>query len=226
MKFNLDLLINWSETLCLLIPLYVIRRFRPWGPAMKLIIRYVIIAFIINFLSNTVAELWHRLPPYINNNVLYNLHSIVRVYFLSTFLLQTKQLLFRKFLVVLGIMYALFVIINFTFLQNPLILSNTLLSAESIVLLTFSLSFVLGIMLDDSKINWLQQPALFIGTGILLYETINFFSFLFYYLIEKISAVFLDNVLTAHNIVYVIFCIFLAVALKLQHKNVEQMSTT
>lgn len=225
MKFNLDLLINWSETLCLLIPLYVIRRFRPWGPAMKLIIRYVIIALIIDFLSNTVAELWRQLPPYINNNVLYNLHSIARVYFLSTFLLQTKQLLFRKFLVALRVIYALYVIINFTFLQNPLILSNTLLSAESIVLLPFSLSFVLGIMLDDSKINWLQQPALFVCMGILLYETVNFFGFLFFYLLLKNNSSLFDDTLIAHNIVYVIFCIFLAVALRLQHKIEKQMST-
>jgi hypothetical protein len=188
----------WSEVWALLIPLIVIVFFKPKGKAVGLLIAYVISAFILNF-SAIFTVVYPKLVPNFlsyNNNVFYNAHSFIKL---------------------LLVIYILFVLINFAFLEPPLILSTRHFTSGSIVLLIMCLYYFIHSIQEESQTNWLKHPSFIICSAILMYEAITFFIYLFFYPMfneaynKDLS--FALSMMKIYQIAFVVFCILLALAL-------------
>jgi len=218
-------IINWSESWSLLIPLIVIIFYKPKGHGIQSLILYVLIAFIINTIATVMVEYYFSMPAWLkNNNVLYNLHSFIRVIFFSLYIMTIRQYRFPPVLKFLLLAYLVFVAVNFVFFQSPLFISSYLFAAESIILLVFCFSFFLRSMQDDSEVNWLKHPAFLVCTGISLYEVTSFFIFLFFYPLFEKNPEFGDLTMSIHNVMYIILCIMLALALYRYRSKKKQES--
>lgn len=206
---------DWSEVWAFLIPLTVIlSKRRSLSPDESPIIKYVIIGLVINILSTTMF-VYHRSMPvfFKNNNVLYNIHTILRVGLFSWYIINSKILRSNMPAGIILIIYTLFAITHFIFFQSPFFLSTSLFIAETIVLIFLCTSFFYRAIMDDEK-NWLTKPSFLVCAGLFIFESVNFFIFLFYTpLGKKINSSFGKFTWTIHNFSLVFFCIVLAVAL-------------
>lgn len=212
--------INWSEVWALLIPLTIIILYKPSGSGIKPIILYVCIAFIINLVATIMVEFYFSMPVWLkNNNILYNIHSVVRVLCFSWYITSIRQYRFPIALKILIGSYAIFVVGNFSFLESALFISSHLFAAESIVLLIYCLFFFFRSMQDESSMNWIDHPAFLVYTGISLYEAISFFIFLFFYPLFEKNPSFGDLTMSIHNVMYVLLCSILAGALYKSYKQ-------
>ena len=205
---------DWTEVWSLIIPLFVILRYRDSIQHIRPVIIYVFVALILNLAATTLYYFHDRLPDFLgNNNILYNLHSIARVAFFSWYIIGLRQHRYINAYKFILIAYALFIIINFIFFGSIFIFSSAAFTAESIVLLLLSLSFFIGAMQDDSETNWLKHPAFLVCTAVCLYEAVNFFIFLFFYPLFEKNVSFGKMTMTIHHFTYTAFCILIALAL-------------
>lgn len=219
----LNTIINWSEAWALLIPLTIFLVYKPAGQGIRPLIIYLCVAFVLNTLATVMVEYYFSMPTWLkNNNILYNLHSFARVLFFSWYILTIREYRFPVLYKILVAAYLVFVLINFIFLQSPLLLSPRLFSAENILLLILCLSFFLRSMQDESEINWLKHPAFMVCAGISLYEAISFFIFLFFYPLAEKNWDFGDLTMSIHNVIFVILCIILGLALYRSRKSKKE----
>lgn len=210
----------WSEVWALLIPLTIIIIFRIKGAAMRPVILYAGIAIALNLAATLISVYRNSLPSSLqNNNILYNLNSLARVLLFSWYILSLKLIRSSWLSKIVLPVYIIFLLINFIFLESPLLLSSRLLSAESIVLLVLCLFFFIRSMQDESDINWLKHPSFLICIGISLYEAINFFIFLFFYPLLENNLEFGMLTMKIFSVSYIILCILLALALRRSHKQ-------
>ena len=207
-------ILDWLEAWALLIPLLVFWFHRPMRPFMKEIIWYVMPAFVIN-LAITIIYVYHKqLPPAINNNnLLYNIHSILRVLLLSAFINKILVESFGLNLQKLRYLYLAAAAFILLFLDSPFYISSRLFAAENITLLIFILAYFFKTMLDDSNRNWTRHPSFLVCTGLGFYEVISFFAFLFYNPLTRINPEFGKLTFTITNIAFAIFCMLLAFAI-------------
>jgi hypothetical protein len=217
---------EWSEVWALFIPLVIILIYRPKGNKTGWLITYVLVALFLNSASTVMAQFYGYMPSWLkNNNIVYNAHSIVRVFFFSIYIMSVRSYQSKPILKYLLILYVVFVIVNFSFFEPILFLSPNLFAAESIVLLIMCLSYFFRSMQDESETYWLRQPSFLVCSGICFYEVITFFVFLFFntinYSTEYRDRHFSDILLLIYTISYVILCILLAIAL---YKNRKSLS--
>jgi hypothetical protein len=227
MRF-LQILRDWSEVWALLIPLSVIAVTKPKEKHIRLLVWYVILGFILNFTAIFMLEYYYLIPSWmyinnmVNNNLLYNIHSIIRVLFFSWYIITIRQYLFPILLKTLLTSYLVFVLINFIFNESPFFLSTRLFAAESIVLLIMCLFYFFSSIQDESQTNWLKHPSFLICAGISLYEVITFFIFLFFYPLSQKDQAFFLVTMRIYNITFVLLCILLALAFYQTKKNKEE----
>lgn len=219
----LDKIISSSEVLALLMPLIVILIHKPGGPGISLIRYYVFIAFFINLIATLLYLYYYSLPPCLqNNNILYNIHSFIRVVFFGLFIIKIRAFQFPALYRITLVAYLLFCIYNFVFAESPLFLSSKLFSAESIILLFFCISYFLRSIREESDTNWLKHPSFLICAGICLYEAVNFFIFLFFYPLYHNDEAFSLITMRIYAITFIILCTLLAIALyKNRRKKID-----
>ena len=211
---------NWSEVWALLIPLTIILRSRSGIPHMRPIVLYVWIALVLNTISTTMFVFHKSMPEFLsNNNILYNLHSFLRVTCFGFYIYHIRKHRYSFLYSILIAIYVLYFVLNFIFFESILFFSTRIFSAESIVLLTFCLLFFVRSIQDDSNTNWLKHPAFLICGGISFYEAVNFFIFLLYYPLSAKGKSFISALWTVHNTTFVILCISIALALYSGYKK-------
>ncbi len=217
MRF-LQTLRDWSEVWALLIPLLVIAFNKPDEKHIRLLVWYVIIGFILNFTATFMLEFNYLMPSWmyihhaVNNNLPYNIHSVIRVLFFSWYIIIIRPYRFVIILKTLLIVYLVFVPINFIFFESPFFLSTRLFAGESIVLLIMCFSYFFRSIQDESKTNWLKHPSFLVCAGISLYEVITFFIFLFFYPLSQKDPVFFVVTMRIYTITFILLCILLAIA--------------
>lgn len=213
---------NWSEAWAFLIPLTIIILKKDSIPKnWSILKKYVIIGLVINTISTTLFVFHKTLPAsFPNNNILYNIHSIIRVCVFSWFLSRSNMFNSDKLFKIILSLYVSFMLINFIFFQSFLSFSTPLFIAETIVLIIFSTSYFYHAILDDET-KEPDRPSFLISSGLLIFEAINFFIYLFYGPIGQNLSIELKRMIwTIHNFSLVAFCIVIAIALhKASSKN-------
>lgn len=205
---------DWSEVWALLIPLAIILIYKPRGSHSGIIITYIIIALILNLTITISAQFNQAMPGWLkNNNILYNIHSFVRVILFTLYIVNVRLNKLRPVFYGLLLGYLVFVFVNFAFIDTPFLLNTRHFSIESIVLLIMCLSYFFYSIQDESETNWIKHPSFLVCSAIIIYEGITFFIFLFFYPLHTKDFEFAVATMTIYAITFVIFCILLAAAL-------------
>lgn len=207
---------NWAEVWAFLVPLLVF-----WLSKKKVdvvfqpVIYYLYVGLILNAISTTMFVFHGHLPRFLyNNNIIYNIHSAVRVIFFSYFLYKTNTFKTDKMFKGILALYVLLVLVTFIFFESPLNFSTPLLLAETITLVCLCTSFFYHAILDDDK-SWMNRPAFLLTAGLLFFEMLNFFVYLFYTPVgDTLNIEIKRSIWTVHNFSLVGFCIVIAIALK------------
>ena len=228
----LQYLLYWSEVWALLIPLSVIAFKKPKEKHIRILVWYVIIAFILNLTANLMANFFYLAPKWmyldgmVNNNILYNIHSIIRVLLFGLYIITIRPYRYSILPKTILAAYLLFILINFIYFASPFYLSTNLFAAESIVLLILSFNYYISSIQDESQTNWLKHPSFLICAGVSLYEVITFFIFLFFYpLIQKDQAFFVVT-MQIYAISFLMLCLLLALAFYQSKKQSQRDSVS
>ena len=208
----LDQILNWSEVWAIFIPLLVLI-FRREQPAfLKPVIIYLWFALVINLVGDTIGDFKAYLPGWLHsNNILYNIHSLVRFACFSFFFQMLGKEFRNRFDRIVNLVALLFIILNFTLIEkfnNPNHLSGNLLSTEAYVLLIYCMQYYLLQLKADAG-KFAERKDFWVVTGLSIYVVINFFVFLFYVPMLKENPVLADEIWTVHNLAYITLCIFI-----------------
>ena len=218
-------LMDWSEVWALLIPLIIIIIYKPKEKNIRILISYVIIGFLSNLIATFMVEFYDVMPDWayrnnmINNNILYNFHSIIRVLFFSWYIITIREYRFSFLLKISLLVYLVFVLFNFIFNESMFYLGTWHYIAESLVLLVICFSYFLSSIQDESETNWLKHPSFLVCAGISLYEVITFLIFLFFYPLSQKDQSFFVVTMEIYHIMFVLLCILLALAFYKSKKN-------
>lgn len=220
MERIINIIRDWSEVWALLIPLTIILLPGKKEKITQPIIIYVFVGLILSLISTTMFVFHQQMPAFLkNNNIIYNIHSFIRVLLFSWYIFQFRFHRRGSIKKIILLFYLVFVFINFIFWESPLLFSSSHFIAESIVLLICCISFFFNTIQDDSDMNWLKHPAFLVCAGLSLYEAVNFFTFLFFNMLSQKNLEFLKIAWTIHNITFVILCIMLALSLYNSNKQ-------
>lgn len=223
-------IIVWSEVWSLLIPLAIILSGRMKKPVAKLLVIYVIAALLLNSFAMTItlffkANQTHKLPYFLrSNHLIYNIHSVVRVLIFGWFIINSELLKKIKPLRLVLPVFILFVIINFSQWEDPLKLGTILSAVESTLLLTLCVVFFLYSITDDSETIWMDEPIFLVCTGVCLYESVNFFIFLFFDMLWRKNPDFGKLTMFIFSFTYIVLCILLAIALHKKKGRPEKIN--
>jgi hypothetical protein len=177
----LDQILKWSEVWPFILPLTIFLIFKIKQRNLSLVFLYLASAFLLLLLANIIQFYNESLPAFFkNNNIYYNIHSIFRTTLIGIYIIRLKEMCQYRYLKWILSVYIFAVVINFTFFANVTVFSILLVSTESIILLIFSLTYFLGSILDEDATITVKSPAFLICTAISIYESINFFIFLFF----------------------------------------------
>ena len=216
----LDLLqsvLDWSEVWAILIPLAVIMIYRPGHKWRQPVIWYVVIATALNTLIDVVWMGRKMDQFYLDNNILYNIHSLVRMFCFSWFfILISQQKLIYKVVAVLFFFIALGL---FAFFYSIFKFNSVVMALESAILLFYCLSYFVSLSRRQINIS-VTNPVMYIVMGLSLYTAINFPIFMFYDYLVVNNVAYAVSVWNIHNISYIVFCIFIALALKQRARGV------
>lgn len=206
-------ILDWSEVWALMIPLSVLLFRRQQHAALKPIIIYVWIGFLINVVIDVIMIInMYFTTDYISNNFLYNIHSVVRFACFSFYFIRLQPNSFTKTKSVLAIVSALFLVINFGFFENFFnyrSLSGNFLALEAYLLLIYCMLYYLTELKSDDDTIF-DTPHFWIVTGLCVYVVVNFFVFLFYLPLLDVDFRLSVNMWNVHNIAFIIFCVFIA----------------
>lgn len=198
----------WSEVWTFLIPLTVFLFYKLGDKRMRIVLWYVISSFIILFLANYIAWNNDKVPEALrNNNILYNLNTFLKGALVGGYLVYHPSMKKFRFIRYFFGIYILFVVINFTFWGSIFSVNTVHFSATTIFLLIICLTFFINSIMDDEEYSTFKDPAIMISIGISIFESINFFTYLFLYMFlnDKSFLLFMMKIFMCSFIVYNIF---------------------
>ena len=219
-------ILDWSEVWALLIPLAILIWKRNRTPYLKPVRIFLLVAFILNafidFISNLKGPLGITSDNFLfNNNVFYNISSVARLFLFAWFFILLHQRFLHRVKKIIPFIFLAFILVNFIFFENFVpqgdkeIFSSRLLATEAGLLLFYCLQYFIYIIVEDKTVKLGQQPGFWVVTGLSLYVAVNFFIFLFYATLSKDASPtqlnFVLKLWNVHNIVFIIFCIFIAI---------------
>jgi hypothetical protein len=139
-----------------------------------------IVTFLFHFAGTFISMFNDKVPEkFQNNNIIYNMLGVIKPAFVGFYLFQLRQLKQYAFLKIVLVIFFVFCVFNFLFLESVFIYSSHLVLASSAFMLIFTLTFFLNAMIDDEIPLPLKHPAYFLCTAISISESINFFIYLF-----------------------------------------------
>lgn len=219
-------LLDWSEVWAPLIPLPLILLKKNSPPYLKPVRIYVWLALFFGIAADLIwryKEKWGAGPGdfFWSNNFVYNVHSIIRFFLFVWFFFLLRQRFMPKLKAILPVAFTLFIIINFAFYEPffNVILSSRLLATEAALLLFYCLQYYIFLMMEDSATRLTRRPGFWVVTGLTIYVAVNFFIFLFYAYLTETNINFAIKIWDVHNIVFILLCIFLAIAFNQKHEN-------
>ena len=205
-------ILNWSEVWAPLIPLYIFIFKRPKESYLEIVAGYLLTALCINAVSD-VSWIFRLCMPLElqNNNFLYNTNSICRTIFFVMFFKTAvdvfKKIYFNIFLIIYIVFFLFFFIIEKKF--NTL--SSPLHSTESVVLIICSITYFRKLINSD-ELFLAFDPNLLIISGLAIYESVNFFVFLFYEYLTVHNKTFAQYLWNVPNVIFIVFCLLIAKA--------------
>lgn len=204
-------ILDWSEVWAVAIPLiiFILKTRRSYNYLFP-VLYYLIVAFCINLTIDIIWKYKPYMPDFLqDNNFLYNIHSIVRLYFFIWFFRCINLNLNKIFQNTVIYVSALCIIINFLFFVPFSQINPVTFAIEGFILLYYCVTFFLGVLRKEEP-NTQFDPSLVIVTGLIIFEAVSFPIFLFFDTLKKESENSVFQIWPIHNIFYIIFCLFIA----------------
>jgi hypothetical protein len=174
---------------------------------------YFFIALVINIIIDVSWKFKHQLGGWAqDNNVFYNIQSLIRALLFLAFFYRIQSGLFKTATRWIAILYLVFVVANYIWLEPIETYASKGASAEALALLVACLLYLFKILSDDEIPRISQDPYFWITIGLLLYVTTNFAIFLGYASLMITAAEFAVVIWDIHNAFYLLFCILAAKA--------------
>ncbi len=237
MNFYLQQILDWSEVWAVLIPLTVYFIKKPKSKWIRPVLYYLIIALVLNLCADLI---WKRrklgIEPWMQSNigfffeedgttfknaVLYNIHSISRFLLFGWFFTYIATI-YSKLNRIIIPLFILAVLVNFIFFESILgdeVFSSRLFTVEAALLLLYCIIYYFMVLRDERIEMPTTQPSFWLITGLSIYVAINFFIWLFYSQLTIQFKDFAVSIWDYHNISYIIFCIFIAIAFWKDHER-------
>lgn len=214
-------ILDWSEVWALLIPLAVLLWKKDKTVYLRPVSIYVWIALLLNIgivLLSEYKTKWglHHGDFLWNNNLLYNIGSIFRLFLFAWFFNLLRQRFMHRLKIIIPFTFLVFVLVNFIFYENFIpwgqfeSFSSRLLATEAALLLFYCLQYFIFLLIEDKTTKLSHQPGFWVVTGLSIYVSVSFFIFLFYSYLSNVTSDFAVNIWDVHNIVFIILCIFIA----------------
>lgn len=214
-------ILDWSEVWALLIPLTFMLICNTKNPNLKPVKIFVWIFFFlylfIDLIANEKSTLGITEKDFLwNNNFLYNISSVLRLLIFAWFFILLKQRFMHRIKALIPYVFLAFVMINFLFFEHFIpqgdyeSFSSRLLATESALLLFLCLQYFIYLIIEEKSTNIKKQQGFWVVTGLSIYVAANFFIFLFYEYLSDAKRNFAVNIWDVHNIVFIIFCFFIA----------------
>ncbi len=220
-------ILDWSEAWAPLLALIAAIVYKPIGRWTKPVIIFLVLALLANLTSDLIWKRydlgiadWMRVnfrdlydnpnpeKEILSNQVLYNVHSILRFLFFAWFFHYLGRT-FRKMNLLLVTLFIILMGLIFIFYKDIRELSSLLMTTDSALLLIYCLVYYF-LFLRDENAKVSNHPHFWAVLGLSIYVVINFPIFLFYTVISEKAETFAIDIWDVHNISYIIFCIFLA----------------
>ncbi len=232
MTERIKLVVDWLEVWSLLIPLFVITLKRKQPVFLKPVVAYVLIAFVVNLLSNISWKFKHdnNFPVWFQvNTYFYSIHAVARLFLLCWFFLLLKQPFLLNLKKIIPVAFLLFIIIHFSI--EPFVnywynqkgelrstLAYKVLAVEAAIMLFYCLQYYLFKLQQD--VEDVSKPAdLWIVTGLAIFSFCSFPIYFFYNAILENYYNFTINIWLVQKIAFLIFCISMARAFYISQKK-------
>jgi hypothetical protein len=205
-------ILKWSEVWATLIPLYIYLFARVEEKSLKIIAFYLLTALCLNTIADVSWIFKSCMPQRLqNNNYLYNISSIIRFFTFILFFKLATNIVLKKYFIFFLVFYSLFFLCYFILNKNFDTLNSLLHTTEAFTLLACSIVYLIELIKSD-EVLFKYDPVLLIISGLAIYESVNFFVFLFYQYIIKSTNKFWDYIWYIHDIIFIVFCILIAKA--------------
>lgn len=201
---SLTAILKYTEVWALIMPILI------WGikKSTSKILFPIKIYLCISFILNIVIDM-ANFKIYKNNNSLYNIESLFRLYVFIWFFYSVGFPASKKKLFSLTISIFVIVLINFFFWKSFTEFSSVVFSIEAIVLIVYCIFYFLKKLKED-YVSYNFDPILLIITGLAIYEAVCFPVFLFYDTLVAETKDYAVSIWDVHNIAYIVFCLFIA----------------
>lgn len=202
-------ILDWLEVWAILIPLFVFILCKPKEGYLHLIFMYLIIALCLNIVSDISWKFRTDMPSFLKENgFLYNISSIARFFFFILFFRKIDMTRNKNYNFIL-FPFLIIAVIYFIITGEFEKISSPLLATEAIVLLFFCIAYFIRLIKAD-EVFLSFDPSLIVVAGLAIFESVNFFVFLFYsYLIDS-DCDFASAIWHVSNIAFLILCLFIA----------------
>lgn len=132
----------------------------------RIIPLYLLITFLIMFLSNVMAD------RYINNSYLYHAYSLIELVFFSIYIrkLTGDSSSLIRFILPL---YVLIWITNLLFFESYLKFNSNSSGIAYLMLIIYSLNYFLFLSRSEEIMTFQKSPAFWIVSGFLFYSVLN-----------------------------------------------------
>ena len=213
----LQQILDWSEVWAPVIPLAILilpKRNIKIAKMDSYIIAYLTIAILLSTMADVDWKFRSHLPAswIQSNNVFYNIHSILRSIFFGLVFIgaaSKKEKFINCFLL---LVYVVFAVIDFVFIENILVFSSFIFTTEGLMLLLMSLQCIWRIFTEEGKVDYKHLSIFWIAIGVCIYEAASFFILLFYSSFLNSTSYFANHIWDIHNIFYILFCSLLVKA--------------
>lgn len=223
-------IIYWSEIWALFIPIVALLMNKKKYNNLIPVCIYLFSSLVLNTFIVLISELkgdWGLQEDdfFWNNNVFYNVSSIIRLLLFAWYFISLKQEFMQKVKAIVPFMFILFVCINFIFFEKFVPqgeyewFSSRLLATEAALLLFYCLQYFIYLIIEDKHRHIKEAPGFWIVTGLSIYVSANFFIYLFHEYLSEKTRDFAINIWDVHNIVFIIFCIFIAIQFHMENKK-------
>jgi hypothetical protein len=206
---------DWTEFWATIIPLLVLIWRRKQPKYIQPIIIYLWIALFINLIGDIIGDFGRHLPSWLqSNNVLYNIHSLIRFGCFGYFFYLINKTFNHWVNRIVNTMALIFILYDFIILESftdKMHLSGNLLATESFLLLVYCLQYYLVLLTKDEG-ELRRGKEFWVVTGLAIYVVVNFFVFLFYVPLLYENWDQAISIWRIHNFAYLCLCIFIAKA--------------
>lgn len=170
-------------------------------------LRYALLGSLTEVFADIYQNVWEQ-----NTMPLGNVYIPLSVFVISLFYVKTLNgFVNRKIIIGLIILYELFCVVNFLFIQNMNEFPSIPGALGALLLLLFSIFLFAKIMVEAKIEKLFKEPIVWINIGVLIYYSAGLFYYVLFNYGVQISSSFVYNMVKINVTAGVFFFVLIAI---------------